>query len=674
MKQKTWDAILTANKCRKCGMRHTCLILLHISISICLISHGGLTQSEQDIKDFSLNALLNIKISTAAKYAQKVSEAPASVTIITSEDIERYGYRTLDEILMSVRGFYTRNDRNYVYVGLRGFSRLTDYDNRILVLLDGHTLNEDIYGAPSFGTDLGIDPNIIERVEIVRGPGSALYGTGAMFAIINIITKKGNIIDGLNLRVETGSYGRLQGSVAFGKKFNNGIEILLSGLWGDIKGQDLYFKEYDDPSTSNGWAKNLDWDKYYCGLAKITFADFTLQGLITSREKGIPTGAWEMAFNAPGAKSLDERRFIELKYENKISVDKHIMLRGYFDHYDYRGTYPYEDINWFDANDGNWLGGELQFYWDIRSDNRLTVGTEYQDHIRADYRNWDEDTTYFDNNFPFNILSLYLQDEYQLMENLSLTFSIRHDKYSTVGSSTTPRGAIVYNPLKSGTIKLLYGEAFRAPNIYEVHYEDPDEAKGNPALKPEKIKTLEVVWEQRLSNTLFGIVALYNYEITNLIDQTIDPSDSLSQFQNLSKVKAKGLELELNARLKRGVQGYVNYIFQNAEDANLKKKLTNSPSHIMKIGLTYPLMKYFYASAELQYETERITVYGTKTDPYFLTNVYLSTKLLFNHLKFSLLVRNLFDVNYSLPGGFEHKQHAIPQNGQNFTVALKYRF
>ncbi|RKY92668.1 TonB-dependent receptor, partial [candidate division KSB1 bacterium] len=189
-------------------MRHTCLILLHVYISICLISHGGLTQSEQDIKDFSLNALLNIKISTAAKYAQKVSEAPASVTIITSEDIERYGYRTLDEILMSVRGFYTRNDRNYVYVGLRGFSRLTDYDNRILVLLDGHTLNEDIYGAPSFGTDLGIDPNIIERVEIVRGPGSALYGTGAMFAIINIITKKGNIIDGLNLRAETGSYGR----------------------------------------------------------------------------------------------------------------------------------------------------------------------------------------------------------------------------------------------------------------------------------------------------------------------------------------------------------------------------------------------------------------------------------------------------------------------------------
>lgn len=657
-------------------MRHVSASFLLLYTTACFIPCGGIAQEDvQDIEDISLDSLLNMQISTAAKYEQRVSEAPASVTIITSEDIERYGYRTLDEVLMSLRGFYVSNDRNYSYVGVRGFGRPTDYNNRILLLVNGHSINEDFYGSASIGTDLDMDLSIVERIEIVRGPGSALYGTGAMFAVINIITKSGNMIDGFRLSAETGSYGELYGSTAFGKELDNGIGILLSGLWGDVKGQDIYYEEYDDPSTNNGIAENLDWDKYYGLLTTVTYGDFTLQGIVTSREKGIPTGAWEMAFNDGSARSLDERRFIELKYDNDVSAGKNIMLRGYFDNYVYKGRYPYEDEpTWFDANHCNWLGSEFQFRWDLQSDNRLVIGAEYQNHLRADYQNWDEDTTYFDDNFPFNVLSIYLQDEYQVMEKLSLTFGIRRDEYSTVESSTTPRCAIIYNPVKSGTLKFLYGEAFRAPNVYEVYYEDPDLAKGNPGLKPEKIRTAEVIWEQRLTDRLFGLASLYSYEMKDLIDQTIDPSDSLSQFQNISKVQAKGLELELNARLKMGFRGYINYIFQNAEDVDLNEKLTNSPDHIVKSGLVYPIFKHLYAALELQYETERITVQETKIDPYLLTNVYLSTKPLFGHLRFSFLIRNLLDVDYSLPGGFEHIQPAIAQNGRNYAVRLEYKF
>jgi iron complex outermembrane receptor protein len=652
-------------------MRRISITFLLFCIGICFIGILYAQETQQDILGIQLVDLLDVKISTAAKYEQAISEAPASVTIITSEDIERYGYRTLDEVLMSIRGFYTRNDRNYAYMGIRGFSRPGDYDNRVLVLINGHTLNENVYGAPFFGTDLGMNLDTIERIEIVRGPGSALYGTGAMFAVVNVITKDGNIIDGFKLSAETGSYGRLQGAAVFGKGFGNGIDISVSGLWGDIKGQDLYFEEYDAPTTNYGIAENLDWDKYYGLLTTITYDAFELQGMITSREKGIPTGAWEMIFNED-AKGLDERKFIEFKYDQDIGVDKNIMLRGYFDHYGYRGTYPYEDINWFDANDGNWLGGEFRFRWDIRPDNRLIVGTEYQDHLRADYREWDEDATYFDGNFPFDVRSFYLQDEYQLTENLSLTLGVRRDDYSTVGSSTTPRGAIIYNPMKSGTLKLLYGEAFRAPNVYEVHYESVDEAKGNPDLNPEKVRTMEVIWEQRLNDELLGIVSFYNYDMKELIDQKIDPADSLLQFRNVSKVKAKGIELGLNARLKMGLWGYVNYIFQNAEDAELKEELTNSPSHIMKIGFSCPVMKYLYVAAELLCETERITVHETTTDPYLLANVHLSTKPLFNHLKLSLLGRNLFDTNYRLPGSLDHQQDAIKQDGRNFAAKLEY--
>lgn len=652
-------------------MKRMCMFFLVLCISAYLVPHSRTAQTGgQDIQDVSLDSLLNVQISAAAKYEQKMSEAPASVTIITSEDIERYGYRTLEEVLMSVRGFYTRNDRNYVYIGVRGFSRPGDNNNRALVLVNGHTLNENVYGSPAFGTDLGIDLDIIERIEIVRGPGSALYGTNAMFAVINIITRKGNAIDGFRVSAERGSYGKLQASGAFGKEFDNGIEVSISGVWADIKGQDLYYEEFDHFSTNYGTADNLDWDKYYGFLTTINYDDFTLQGHVKSRKKGIPTGAWEVAFNDDDAKSLDERKFIELKYAGKIRADKHIMLRGYFDHYTYKGTYPYEDIDWFDASDGNWLGGEFQFRWDLQSNNRLTVGAEYQNHLRADYRLWDEDMTYFDDNFPFSVLSFYAQDEYQVRENLSLTTGIRRDEYSTVGSATMPRGAILYNPIGSGTLKLLYGEAFRTPNVYEVYYEDPDVAKGNPNLKLEKIRTTEIIWEQRLSDELFGSVSLYDYAMKDLIDQTIDPSDHLSQFQNVSKVNARGLELELKARLKMGFAGYANYVFQNTEDADLKEKLTNSPSHIFKLGLSCPVIKHSYVAAQFIYETERLTLYGTKTDPYLLTNLNLSTKLLFNHLRVSFLVRNLFDVEYKTPGGYEHLQDTITQNERNFAVKL----
>jgi len=182
-----------------------------------LVPRGGISQKKQkNIYDYSLEELLNIEICTAAKCEQRIMEAPSSVTIITSEDIERYGYQTLEDVLKSIGGFYVSNDRNYGYVGVRGFSRPTDYNNRILLLLNGHTLNDRVYGSAFIDATVGIDLSHIERIEIVRGPGSALYGTSAMFAVMNIITKPGADVDGLKLSIETGSYGRIQGGLAFG--------------------------------------------------------------------------------------------------------------------------------------------------------------------------------------------------------------------------------------------------------------------------------------------------------------------------------------------------------------------------------------------------------------------------------------------------------------------------
>lgn len=656
-------------------MKCAYISLLLLCIAICFNPHTGTAQENaQDIQDLSLDSLLNMQISTAAKYKQTISEAPASVTIITSEDIEQYGYLTLAEILMSVRGFYVSNDRNYSYIGVRGFGRPTDYNNRMLLLLNGHTLNDRLYGSASIGTSLGLDLDTIERIEIVRGPGSALYGSSAMFSVVNIITKKGVTLDGARFSAAAGSYGRIQGKVAFGKEFSNGMDMLISGHWGDIKGQDLYYKEYDDPSTNNGIAEDLDWDKFYGFVTTIDYEGFTLQGRVSSRKKGIPTGAWDMVFNNDDADTLDEYQLVELKYDNSISADKNITLRGYYSRYFYTGTYPSINEYYFgDKSDDSWLGSEIRFRWDLRSDNRLIIGLEYQNHLRANYKYWYDDEIFFDGDFPHSILSFYLHDEYQVMEELALTLGVRGDRYSTIGSSINPRAAIVFNPIKSGALKILYGEAFRAPSVYEAEYAEEDYWEANPDLEPEKIRTMEVLWEQQLSDELSGFVSLYNYEMKNLID-TVELPSELFQYRNVSKVKATGLELELHAHLKMGLHGYVSYTYQHAEDADSKEKLTNSPCHTAKLGLVYPILKYLYASVQLLYETERITIYETETDPYLLTNIHLSTKPLFDRLTFSFLIRNLFDVDYRLPGGFEHVQPAIAQDGRNFAIKLEIKF
>lgn len=170
----------------------------------------------------SLDELLEVKISGAAKSDQTARQAPASVTIITSEDIERYGYRTIADVLMTVRGFFVSYDRNYTYVGVRGFSRPTDYNNRILLLLDGHTMNENVYGAAELGSEFPIELDVVDHIEIIRGPGSALYGTGAMLAVVKVFLKKGSALNGGRLALGGGSYGRRQGTISAGKEREHG--------------------------------------------------------------------------------------------------------------------------------------------------------------------------------------------------------------------------------------------------------------------------------------------------------------------------------------------------------------------------------------------------------------------------------------------------------------------
>lgn len=643
----------------------------------CALAHT----TASDFETISLDSLLNIPVSTAVKHAQNAADAPASVSVITSEDIARFGWKTLDEVLVSVKGFYQSNDRNYSYIGTRGFSRPTDYNNRILLLINGHTVNEQVYGSAPLGSTFGLDLSIIDRIEIVSGPGSTLYGTGAMFSVINIITKSSSELSGIQTNLMAGSEQYKKAGLSYGARWSNGLEMVLSGQVADTEGDDLYLPEYDDPETNNGIVEDLDWSRSYGFLAHLKWRNLVFQSYLTSRIKGIPTAAYGITFNDKDAQTEDTWFGAELLYEIPLKQAVKLFCRGYYDSYYYGGDYPYDpDPVWQEFSKEKRVGAETRLLWDLESYNRLTVGLEYTNHFRIDNKYWEEDVTYLSDNTPFSFVSAFIQDEHQFTRNLTMTAGLRHSRYSQEFEATVPRAALVYRPFRTTTLKLLYGEAFRAPNYYEFYYVS-DVNKGNPDLEPERIRTEELILEQRLFRRMFGTVSLYQYDITDLIDPVIDPEDELQQFRNAGGITAYGMEFELSHRSPGGLYGSASYGYHLAEGKDTDSTLTNSPRHILKIKLSHPVTRYFHAALESYSESSRYTLLRTKTDSYTLVHAALSTHKLIGTLQASLRVNNIFDYDYGLPGGYEHLEPqspvdmpVIPQRGRNFTVRLDYKF
>jgi len=636
----------------------------------------------ENAKAPSLDELLSQKVSAAAKYEQTVRDAAASVTIVTAQEIETFGFTTLAEVLSSVRSFYVSYDRNYDYVGARGFSRPTDYNDRILLLVDGHTINENTYGQAPLGTDFALPLSSVERVEIVRGPGSALYGTYAMLAVVNVITKSGAALDGLRASASLGSFGRKEAEVTGGKRFASGLDVMGSARYLKVDGQDLFYPEYAD---QGGVARGLDHDEAFAALVSARLGNSSLRAGASWRDKGIPTGAFGIIFGDPRAKTIDEREWVDLSHEFPIGYDKALTVRGYYDWYRYDGTYPYTGTDGLltDHTRGVWAGGEARLTWDLSSGNRLTLGSEYRYNFRSTYTFKNDGVPQFDADIHSSVVSVYAQDEIQLVRDLSLMLGLRYDDFSTTGSDVVPRAGIVYSYSKHGTVKLLYGEAFRAPSTWEVLYQAPPDA-ANPSLTSEKIRTYELNVEQRLTPWLQGTVSAYHYAMKNLIDPlpTLD-SEGNVRYQNHGAVTANGLEVQLDTRLPNGLRATVSYALQVAKDvddaagADLLGEengpLSNSPRNVFKAMVSADLFGAAIAGARFRCESPRLTVYGTETPSYCLTDLNLTSKPL-SGFSLSLAIRNLFDRRYATPGGVEHIQPAIEQDGRSFVGRVSWSF
>ncbi|MFI5305492.1 MAG: TonB-dependent receptor plug domain-containing protein, partial [Nitrospiria bacterium] len=648
-----------------------------ILIFLFCFSNGAYAENQkssvEDITELNLEDLMQLEVETvysASKFEQKITSAPSSVSIVTSEEIKKYGYRSLVEILDSVRSFYFTYDRNYDYLGVRGFGRPGDYNDHILLLIDGHRINDNIANSAAIGTEFPLDVDLIEKIEVIRGPGSSIYGSNAFFAVINVITRRGQDLKGAEISSEVGSYSTFKERFSYGNAFKDGLEIIASGSWYNSAGQNLYFSAFNQPATNNGNSNGGDFDRFQSAFLKLSYHDIEFESGYNSRTKGIPTGAFGTDFNNSNNQTEDGLFYNNLKFERSVPNNATIMVRFFYDMFNYTGDYIASSVDNKDIERGGWWGGELKYSLNLNEVQKIVLGTEYQDNIEQLQKNYDVSpyTLFLNNNTTSQFIAFYLQDEVTLSKRLLLNAGMRYDHYDTFGGTANPRVGLIYNPYDNSTFKLIYGSAFRAPNNYELYYsiQGPGEQEGNPNLSPETIKQYELVYEQYLTNRFRTSISGFYYTINDLISLTTDPSNGNLVYQNIDKINATGVELEAERKSANGIEGRWSYSYQDVRNAATNDILTNSPRQLMKILLSTPLLKNtVYGSIEEQYVSNRLTVAGDYATEYFITNLtFYSHRLLIKGLDISASVYNLFNTPYGDPGGLEQVVDIIPQDGR----------
>ncbi len=632
--------------------------------------------ANRDLDSLTLEQLMDIQVVSAALHPQTLPDAPASVTIITAEDIRKYGYRTIGEALSAVRGFYLSNDRTYETIGVRGFSLPGDYASHLLVMVNGHNMADNIFDYMLFfGNDFPIDMNLIKQIEIIRGPSSALYGSNAIFATINIITKSPGEAGPLSLTADTGSFGEKKGQIVETASFG-GVKLLLSAsVYNDTGESPLFFPQFNSPQNNNGNAIDMNGEKGYHFFSTLTWRNWTVTAAFADHDQIQPISWGPTIFDNRGTQNNDQRNFIDAAYERKIAGGA-LRWRTYYDSYHYLGRfeYPLSDGGVEDNRQnafGNWVGSQLTYRFRAFFAGDFTVGMEGS----VDLRNLQTDADvspvpiqYLSTGNPDRSLALLFQDEKKLWRGWKLDLGLRYDKSHLRHDFVSPRAALIYER-SQWTYKFLYGRSFRNPSAFQLFYGDGISAAANPALRPESADTFEVDAERKLGKRMNLQASAYGYRLRDFMVDEFTAA-GLPQYQNVGKIQAEGIELEINGRPTNWLEATASYAVQRSRDNSADGILNNSPEHLAKLRFAVPLGRKFDLSSGMQYESSRRTVASNWVTPVYLADFTLTSKHLLRNFDMRLGIRNAFNRNYSDPVLLNPIVASMPQPGRTFFVEL----
>jgi len=613
----------------------------------------------------------------AGKREQTQRQAAASVSVITDQDIELYGYHSLADALRTQRGFYLNTDGLNWFAGVSGFLFPDDWNSRILVLVDGRPTRDTIYNQTHLDEDFVVPMEAVQRIEVIRGPGSALYGADAVFGVINVVTKNGADIDGVQVNLEGGTQWTGRINALFGFETHDGWDIM-----GDISGytsqgdNHLQVDGADDAAHNYGNIVNSDYQGVYSGFLKIKKGDFSATFDSESRDQDNDDATYLAEFFNPG--SMQEARTnATFKFDHDISSDQQIHAMAYYGDYNYHQHWAddaFDDIYTTTGYD-SWIGEEIDYDWQATEKFHLLAGVNGTQALGTHQEDYTSNTGIVLNiNESYNDAGAFTEGEYKLTDWLDLTVGARVDQIQRVGTSVSPRFAAVVTPSTDDTVKLLYGRAFRPPNIYEQFYSDPGSNTPNPYLNSEICDTYETTWEHQFKDGWRTTLDGYIWQLQNAIDE-VALADGSVQYQNVGNDVARGLEAEIEKKWKSGADfrlyGSVDRAERNGDG------LTHSPQWIVGVSTVIPVLNNrTFLSIAPQVVGPQNSDADVVTHPTFITNIVLTAREVRKGLDLQLGLYNLFGNIARIPrdSQFDQFQPTLRYPYPQLLASATYKF
>ncbi|MBM4053134.1 MAG: TonB-dependent receptor [Planctomycetes bacterium] len=663
-------------------------------------------------------------VSIASRQETAINKAPGVVSVITGEEIKNMGFRTFADILRIIPGFEILKNGSLgdTFPTVRGLSAA----NRVRVMIDGHLVNNPLRGDAFVNFD-GYPVDNIKKIEIIRGPGSALYGENAFLSVINIVTRSAEDINGAILNSGYGSYDTVSGNVVFGQKLD---KFEISGMvnYTDSNGYDGTVTSdsqtvVDNELSSLGYSPSSlapgsvdDWWREYDMDLLLKYDDVYLRGFYSNKNRG-PFIGQQYALN-DDTNIENNYVFCEIGYEKKFGEKGVFKPKAYYDQFDRNahfdslpeGTSVYTDpdedgiYNTLETyTDGYEIdskvieriaGAEIPVTYELFDGNMFTLGMEYrwlgQDNIHhisnvhpvtLEYvgfmQNYSDSYPQIDE-AKRNIWSAYIQDSWDITDTINITLGVRYDHYDDFGSTVNPRTGITWQFLKSTSLKILYGEAFRPPD-FAAMYANPEHPviHGNENLDPEEIKTYEIGIQHTFNKYVSSAVNYFYNDIEDLISlrSVMEGTDRIQTYDNYGNAHVHGVEFETRVDIFRGNYVFMNYTFQDAQDDN-GKNLPFSAKHKGNIGFNAQPWKYLNVNASTFVSGKRYREDGDSRDdmPSFsLVNLSLISKEFFKTMEIQGTVYNLLDKDYDDPGPITVEDD-LPRPGRTYFIGVSYTF
>lgn len=631
------------NRIKRRSLSLLCCALLFSSV---LIADESISV---DATSIDFEELLQTEYIPASHIANQISNAASAVSIVTAQDIKDYGYRTLGEILGSMRGLHTFEDYSYTYLAGRGYSSPGQYAGRIIVLIDGYRADDSMFGQAYIGNDGILDVSLIERVEYIPGGSSAGYSNGALLGVINIITKKGSDIDAVQAAYGYGSHDTHSRRVSFGKKLDNGADILLSASDYNSDGRNFTYDDGGVAIMQRGQHGESNKRLFFKG----SYDHVTFTSGWAKRKIDMPTDVYADEFADYRVVNTDQNGFARLVSDTDLARNLKLSTSIWYGMY----SLGFDDSVAFKMKSmARWYGGDAKVVGTWFDNHVLSLGVEY----RHDYE-WDYSHLFLhspsNKHYPTRqTYSLYGYDDFTITSEFSLNYGMRLETSDNGYHALSPQAALIWKPRETTQLKLSTGISTRQATASEVQ-----------TSTPERVRTTELVLEEKFGHESKGLISLYRYHFGDRISR-IPKSDII----------ARGIEAEFEKHWDSGVRMRTSYAYQQAYETEGSLPLVNTPKHIAKFNFSAPLIdERLRSGIEVQYLGSRPldTDERQKAPSHTLTNLTLLSHEWIANSDVTFKIRNVFNEHYGDVVNLQSNGDLLyPQDGRTFWIEWEYNF